>query len=132
MRYLVAVDGWDPSQRALAFAARQAGAAGATLDVVHVVAEGGGDPGSNEQIRETVEDALADAGVEYDLHFVETDKSRKPAKRVGERLLAFVEDRDVDLVFLGNEPTGTAERVIVGSVAEVLVEDRSVPVALVP
>lgn len=132
MRYLVAVDGWEPSHRALEFAVEQAAAAGATLDVVHVVGEGGGDAASNEQIREAAEEVVADSGVDYDIHFVETNKDTKPAARVGARLLEFVEEVGHDAVFVGNEPTGTAERIIVGSVARTLVEARDVPVVLVP
>ncbi|PSQ19806.1 universal stress protein [Halobacteriales archaeon QS_8_69_26] len=132
MRYLVAIDGWEPSHRALAFAAEQAAASGSDLDVVHVVGEGGGDEGANDRIRETVAEAVEGAGVDYEVHFIETDKRTKPANRVGSRLLEFVEERDHDAVFVGNEPTGTAERMIVGSVARTLVDAREVPVVLVP
>lgn len=132
MRYLVAVDGWEPSHRALEFAVEQAAAADAALDVVHVVGKGGGDADSNDQIRETIEGILADSGVDYEIHFVETNKDTRPADRVGARLLEFVEERGHDAVFVGNEPTGTAERFIVGSVGSTLVDARDVPVVLVP
>lgn len=132
MRYLVAIDGWEPSHNALEFAADQAAAAGADLDVVNVVGEGGGDEESKERIRETIEAAMAEAGVDYEVHFLETDKRTKPADKVGARLLEFAEERGHDAVFVGNEPTGTAERMIIGSVARTLVDAREVPVVLVP
>lgn len=134
MRYLVAVDGWEPSQHALAFAVEQATAAGAELDVVHVVDEAGADPESVDQIRDAVAETVADEGgdLDPDVRVVEADKGHKPAARVGARILEFVADRDYDAVFVGNEHTGAAERIIVGSVAETLIEDRSVPVVLVP
>lgn len=132
MRYLVAVDGWDPSERALSFAVEQATASDATLDVCHVVDTGGGEADTREQIRETVEETVGDADVDYELHYLEADKSTKPANKVGNRLLAFVEEGGHVAVFVGNEPTGTTKRLIVGSVARTLVEDRSVPVVLVP
>ncbi len=132
MRYLVAIDGLEPSERALEFATEQAAASGAALDVVHVVGEGGGNPSHRARIRETIEETIGDADADYDLHFLETDKSTRPADRVGDRLLAFVDEVGHDAAFVGNEPTGTAKRLIVGSVARTLVEDRSVPVVLVP
>lgn len=132
MRYLVAIDGWEPSHRALEFAAEQAAAAGVGIDVVHVVGKGGGDEESKERIRESVADAMGGAGVDYEVHFLETDKQTKPADKVGARILEFVEERGHDAVFVGNEKTGTAERMIVGSVARTLLDAREVPVVLVP
>jgi nucleotide-binding universal stress UspA family protein len=132
MRYLVALDGWEPSEHALEYAVEQATHTGAGIDVVHVVDEGGGNSESNEQIRETVREIVGDSGVEYEVHFVETDKRTKPADKVGKRILAFAEDGGHDAVYLGNESTGTAERVIIGSVARRVIEERSVPVMLVP
>lgn len=133
MRYLVAIDGWDASGRALSLAAAQAAAAD-EIDVVHVVDESGGDPESVEQIRDTAEEVVAEVGgdAEVNVQVLETDKGRKPASRVGQRLLEFVDEHDHDLVYLGNEHTGAAEKMIVGSVSATLIEDRSVPVALVP
>lgn len=133
MRYLVAIDGWDASGRALSLAAAQAAAAD-EIDVVHVVDEGGGDPESVEQIRSTAEEVVDEVGgdAEVNVEVLETDKGRKPASRVGKRLLDFVDERGHDLVYLGNEHTGAAEKMIVGSVSATLLEDRSVPVALVP
>lgn len=134
MRYLVAVDGWEPSRHALSFAVEQAAAAGATVDVVHVVDEGGGDPDSVEQVRATVE-TVSEEGeddVPIEVHILEVDKSQKPATRAGNRILEFAEERGHDAVYLGNEHTGTAERMIVGSVSATVIGDRSIPVVLVP
>jgi nucleotide-binding universal stress UspA family protein len=132
MRYLVAIDGWEPSERALSFAAEQAGESASSIDVVHVVGENGGDPESNERIEDTVEEILEGCDIEYETQFLATDKRTQPANKVGERILEFVEENDVDLVFLGNERTGTAERMIVGSVAKKVIDAQSVPVTLVP
>lgn len=132
MRYLVAVDGFEQSRRALALARDQAAGTDATLDVVHVVAEGAADRDVEEEIRETVEEVMADSEVAYELHFPETDKNTQPAKKVGQRLLSFATEHDHDAIYVGNQATGTAERMIVGSVTSTLVEDRSVPVVLVP
>jgi nucleotide-binding universal stress UspA family protein len=132
MRYLVAVDGWEPSERALEFAVAEADESGSHVDVVHVVDEDGGDPESNERIREVIESVVGGKGVDYEVHFLETDKRTKPAAKVGQRILEFVDEAGVDLVFIGNEETGRAERMIVGSVARQLIEARTVPVTLVP
>lgn len=138
MRYLVAVDGWEPSRRALSLAVEQATEAGATVDVAHVVDENGGDPEAVEQIRSMVEEVVeaveadADAEVDVEVHVLEADKRHKPATRVGLRLLEFAEEEGHDLLYLGNEHTGTAERMIVGSVSGTAIEDRSLPVVLVP
>lgn len=132
MRYLVAIDGWEPSERALAFAAEQAEESDSFIEVVHVVGEDGGDAEANEQIADTVEGVLGEYDVDHETQFLRTNKRTQPANRVGERILQFVEERGVDVVYLGNEQTGTAERMIVGSVARKVIDDRSVPVTLVP
>jgi nucleotide-binding universal stress UspA family protein len=133
MRYLVAIDGWEASRRALSLAATQARATD-EIEVVHVVDEDGGDPDSVEQIRTTAEEVVAEVDGETDVavRVLETDKDRRPATRVGDRLLAYVDEHDHDVVYLGNEHTGTAEKMIVGSVSATLIERRSVPVVLVP
>jgi nucleotide-binding universal stress UspA family protein len=132
MRYLVAVDGFEQSRRALALARDQVAGTDATLDVVHVVAEGAGDQDVKDQIRETVEEVMAGSDVSYELHFPEADKNTQPAKKVGQRLLSFASEHDHDVIYVGSKETGTAERMIIGSVTSTLVEDRSVPVVLVP
>jgi nucleotide-binding universal stress UspA family protein len=132
MRYLVAIDGWEPSERALAFAAEQAEESDSFVHVVHVVGEDGGNPDANEQIADTAEAVLGEYDVDHETHFLRTNKRTQPANRVGKRILEFVADRGVDVVYLGNEQTGTAERMIVGSVAQKVIDDRSVPVTLVP
>jgi nucleotide-binding universal stress UspA family protein len=132
MRYLVAVDGWDPSHRALTFAAEQTVVADATLDVVHVVDVDGGDESSREEVERRVAEQLADVDVEYDLRFPTTDLGARPANEVGDRLVEYADEHDYDAVYVGNEENSTAERAIVGSVARTLVEARSVPVVLVP
>lgn len=132
MRYLVAVDGFEHSRHALAFARDQAAESGATLDVAYVVDEEGGDPDAKDQIRETVAEVLDDSGVEYELHFPETSKRTQPARHVGERILEFAREQNVDAIYVGNEETGPAQRMIVGSVAQTVVGDRSIPVILVP
>lgn len=132
MRYLVAFDGFEQSTRALELARDQAEACDATVGVVHVVGDDNDDPESREQIRETVGDIMAERGVDYDLHFPTTTKVTHPATRVGQRLLEFADEHDADVIYLGNKQTGTAERMIVGSVVSTIVEDRSIPVVLVP
>jgi len=110
MRYLVAVDGFEASERALSFARDQARDTRAAIDVVHVVDEGGGDPETREQIRETVDAVMRDADVEYELHFPTTTKRTQPATKAGKRVLEFADEHDSDVVYVGNEETGTAER----------------------
>lgn len=132
MRYLVAVDGFEQSRHALAFARDQAAESGAVIDVVYVVDEDGGDPDAKKQIREAVSEVLDGSGVEYEIHFPETSKRTQPARHVGERLLEFAEEHGEDAIYIGNEATGTAERMIVGSVAQTIVGNRSIPVILVP
>ncbi len=136
MRYLVALDGWEPSRRALRFAVEQADSADAAVDVVHVVDddEGDRDPEAIEQVEATVDEVVAavDTGVSVELHVLEADKDYKPATRAGVRILEFAHEHDHDAVYLGNEHTGRAEKVIVGSVSATVIDDRSVPVVLVP
>ena len=136
MRYLVALDGWEASRRALAFAIEQAALENAAVDVAYVVGEDGGDPDSVDQIHDIVDEVVAevdpDGEVPVEVVVLKVDKRHKPATRVGVRLVEFVEEHGHDAVYLGNERTGTAERMIVGSVSTTLIEDRSVPVVLVP
>jgi len=136
MRYLVALDGWEQSRRALRFAVEQAADTDATIDAVHVVDDEADDrdPEAIEQVETTVDEVLEAAGadVPVEVHVLEADKDYKPATRAGVRILEFVREHDHDAVYLGNEHTGTAERMIVGSVSGTVIEDRSVPVVLVP
>jgi nucleotide-binding universal stress UspA family protein len=132
MRYLVAIDGWEPSERALEFAAEQAVESESFVDVVHVVGEDGGDAEANEQIADAADAILGEYDLDYEVHFPRTNKRTQPANKVGQRILEFVDEHGTDVVYLGNEQTGTAERMIVGSVARKVIDARSVPVTLVP
>jgi nucleotide-binding universal stress UspA family protein len=135
MRYLVALDGWEASRRALAFAIEQATLEDAPVDVAYVVGEDGGDPDSVDQIHDIVDEVTGEVDpggdVPVEVVVLEVNKRRKPATRVGVRLLEFIDENDHDAVYIGNERTGTAERMIVGSVSATLIEDRSVPIVLV-
>ncbi len=136
MRYLVALDGWEQSRRALRFALEQADGTGTAIDVVHVVDDEreDRDPAAIQQVEDTVDEVVAatDTDVTVEVHVLEADKDIKPATRAGVRILEFAHEHDHDAVYLGNEHTGAAEKMIVGSVSATVIDDQSVPVVLVP
>jgi len=117
-RILLAYDGGEPAQKALAMAADLAKKYGATLTVVSVVPVHPGrapiDPWDDREVhqRELLEAAksLRELGIEPEL----VESAGDPAKTI-ERIAA---DRAVDVVIVGARGLGMIERVLQGSVSE--------------
>lgn len=117
-RILLAYDGGEPAQKALAMAADLAKKYGATLTVVSVVPVHPGrapiDPWDDREVhqRELLEaaKALRELGIEPEL----VESAGDPAKTI-ERIAA---DRAVDAVIVGARGLGMIERVLQGSVSE--------------
>jgi nucleotide-binding universal stress UspA family protein len=117
-RILLAYDGGEPAQKALAMAADLAKKYGATLTVVSVVPVHPGrapiDPWDDREVhqRELLEaaKALRELGIEPEL----VESAGDPAKTI-ERIAA---DRAVDVVIVGARGLGMIERVLQGSVSE--------------
>lgn len=148
MKYLVAVDGSEESDAALAHALDVADAMDATVTVAHAVDpavsdEGGGDPiasladADRQLIVESVEDAerrgrdLLDDAVEFAErrgHEVEAQLLYgDPVESVPD----YADEEGFDAIFVGHR--GRSERAarLVGSVAKGLVERAAVPVTVV-
>ena len=117
-RILLAYDGGEPAQKALAMAADLAKHYGATITVVSVVPVHPGrtpiDPWDDREVhqRELLDAAakLREMGIEAEL----VESSGDPAKTI-ERIAA---ERDVDAVIVGARGLGTLERMLQGSVSE--------------
>ena len=117
-RILLAYDGQEPAQKALAMAADLAKHYGATITVVSVVPVHPGrtplDPWDDREVhqRELLDAAakLREMGIEAEL----VESSGDPAKTI-ERIAA---ERDVDAVIVGARGLGTLERMLQGSVSE--------------
>jgi nucleotide-binding universal stress UspA family protein len=117
-RILLAYDGGEPAQKALAMAADLAKTYGATLTVVSVVPVHPGrapiDPWDDREVhqRELMQAAasLRDLGIEPEL----VESAGDPAKTI-ERIAA---ERAVDAVIVGARGLGLLGRVFQGSVSE--------------
>ncbi len=140
---LVAHDFSSPADRALLVAFDLAQALGATLHVAHVhpdVYDGHSDPAlglpwpSDQQterytrfldteVERVVTAALGDAGKTLQRHVVRGD----PVKR----LMALTDELGADLLCVGSTGKGAIERVLLGSVSQLLVRTSDVPVLTV-
>lgn len=130
MEILVPIDGSECSTRALDFAIEFARRFEATLHVVHITDE---ETDATNDILATARATLREAGVEDEPEIsTDVDLSFRPAERVGEDILALVDERGYDHVIMGHHGGGTVERAILGSAAHTVVEEESVPVTIVP
>ncbi len=140
---LVAHDFSDPANRALLLAADLAKAVGATIHVVHVhpdVFDGHSDPAlglpwptpSQEErylrflegeVERAVVAALGDEGKGVKRHVVRGD----PVKR----LAALAQEVGADLICVGSTGKGGVERVLLGSVSQLLLRTSTIPVLTV-
>ncbi|PSQ48254.1 universal stress protein UspA [Halobacteriales archaeon SW_6_65_15] len=148
MKYLVAVDGSEPSVNALRYAVEQAAATGASVAAVSVVVPeqfftGGDDPpmsyteASDELVAEDVEDAEAEAQEVLDEAEevgdetgVEVETGMLYGEPVDE-LVEYAEDNDVDAIFVGHRGLSEEYEGLVGSTAKDIVGRASVPVTVV-
>ena len=148
MKYLVAVDGSEPSTNALEHAIEFATRADATLCVVYaveprVLVEGSGDEaptnaavgqriytedievaeGRGEDVLADAEGRVADAGLSVESELLYGD----PVDSVA----AYAESEGVDGIVVGHRGLSSHVERMVGSVAKGLVENAAVPVTVV-
>ncbi len=141
MKFLVATDGSEESERAVEHATTDAVAHDATLSVVHIVPE---DPAAAtrgattevdledrgervlERARERAE-AVADAhGADVS---VDTElRSGRPANAI----MGYAEEIDADALFLGHRVVAAQREAVVGSVAKDILDTATIPVTIVP
>ena len=130
MDVLAPIDGSETSFRALRFAADLATRFQGTLHVVHV---SDAETDATREILDRATAVLEAAGVE-DTPEVRTDVELdvRPANRVGEDIVALVEERGYDHVVMGHHGTGAVDRAMLGSAAETVVRSEKVPVTIIP
>lgn len=133
---LVAVDGSDPSDAAVAAAADAARRHGASLHLVHVVEEsllGGRFPGSTEDVETEAETILDRAEDEIPSTFSgAVTTSVQQASSVEKGLLDYAEANGIDLVVSGSSGGSGLGQYLIGSTTEKLIRNASVPVMAVP
>lgn len=142
MHYLIATDGSSQGDDAVSYAARQAVAFEADLELVHVLtprtqsvngeavfegAEETAETGENilEQARdivlETVGDRATDVGVETQL------LTGRPAHAIAD----YAAEIDADAIYIGHRGLSSERQKMVGSVAKGVVDEADVPVTVV-
>jgi len=130
MDVLVPVDGSDPSERALRFAAEFAREFECSLQVVHVTDK---ETEATDWIVERAKGILAEEGIESDPRIsIDVDLGFRSAEQVGKDILELVESEGYDHVVMGHHGTGMVDRAILGSAAETVVDANEVPVTIVP
>ena len=148
MKYLVAVDGSEPSMDALRYAVELAAATGATVAAVSVVVPeqfftGGDDPPMNyaeadeELVTEDIEEAETEAqevldgaeGVGEDTG-VEVETGMLYGEPVDE-LVEYAEGEEFDAIFVGHRGLSEEYEGLVGSTAKDIVGRATVPVTVV-
>lgn len=141
MRFLVATDGSEESDRAVEHAARDAAAHGAALYVVHVEeAESasstrgprtGDDPSERgEQVLERARSLATDVVTDND-----ADISLEVALRTGRpasAIIEYAEELDADALYLGHRVLPAQREAVVGSVAKDILDRSTIPVTIVP
>ena len=142
MRYIVATDGSEESKDAIRYAARQAQALGATLELVHAIEPEAelrnGElvlPGSDRST-ELGEQTLT-AGREL---AAEVARARESTLDVETQLLAgrpadaitnHADESDADAIYVGHRGLSEERESVVGSVAKAIVDKASVPVTVI-
>lgn len=130
MDILVPIDGSDPSERALRFAATLASRFEASLHVVHITDQ---ETEATEQIIERAGDILREEGVEADPEIsIDVGLGFRSADQVGQDILEKVDAEGYDHVVMGHHGSGMVDRAILGSAAETVVDANEVPVTIVP
>lgn len=143
-KILVAHDFSDPADRALRFAAELGRQVGAKLLAVYVhpdAYDGRGDPSL------TLPEALPGQGERY-LRFLEEELRQSAAKVVGsqggeiechvlrgdpvKRIESAAEELGADVLCVGATGKGAVQRVLLGSVSQLLLRSSPVPVLVVP
>lgn len=137
-KILVPTDGSDYSIRAAEYAVGIAKAQGAQLMLVFVVDELVADQFSSATERGTVEAELKDDGQRF-IHYVEALAQKEGVKtsslllkgRPFEQIVNTAKSFNVDLVVMGTYGRRGAERILIGSVAERVIEYAPCPVLVV-
>jgi len=143
-KILVAHDFSDGASRALRFAAGVARQTGATVEVAYVlpdIYDGRGEPSL------ALPDALPGQGERY-LHFLEEELTRVAERVAGDlvppiaahvlrgdpvkRLESFAQELGADAVCLGITGKGAVQRVLLGSISQLVLRSATIPVLLVP
>ncbi|MFC6787713.1 universal stress protein [Halobaculum halobium] len=137
-RVLVGVDDSEQASAALSFAADEWGDADLLLVTVIDPAEAGKEPGAGipsgaeqwyERRKSEAESRLSEVAESLAVTgSVETDTAvGKPAAAI----VTYAEDHDVDHIVVGSHGRSGITRVVLGSVAEAVVRNSSVPVTVV-
>lgn len=129
MDVIVAVDGSEASTRALRRAAEFADRFDAALHVVHV---SDSETPATDEVLERAEATLAELDADADVALEVIEMEVGTPREVGKELLAFVDRSGYDHLFMGHEGHGAVERAFLGSAAETVVRDATVPVTVVP
>ena len=147
MKFIVAVDGSETSDEAVAVATTVAEAMDASITVVHAVSpevydEGGGEPVSSAEagrrlIVESIEaaerrgaDVLEDAVALADDHGHDVESELLYGPPVS-TIADFADGQEFDAIFVGHRGMARRAELMLGSVAKGLVERASVPVTVV-
>lgn len=142
MRYVVATDGSDESDDAVEYAAIQAAAFDATLEVVHVLTPEtefiNGElvlPGDDQSIElgehalDRARELAMEAAEEHDGDV--TVETELLAGRPAERIAAYADETGADAIFVGHRGLSEKHEQVVGSVAKSVVGKANVPVTVI-
>lgn len=142
MRYVVATDGSDESDDAVEYAAIQAAAFDATLEVVHVLTPEtefiNGElvlPGDDQSIDlgeralDRARDLAMEAAEEHGGDV--TVETELLAGRPAERIAAYADETGADAIFVGHRGLSEEHEQVVGSVAKSVVGKANVPVTVI-
>jgi nucleotide-binding universal stress UspA family protein len=137
---LVAVDGSETAQRALAAALDLARESGGAVRLVHAfeastyLAGGAYDAGVLDRAREYAADILAaalrtaqDTGVPSDSRLLDS-----PSERLGELVAGAAREWNADLIVVGSHGRRGVRRALLGSGAEDVLRNSPVPVLTIP
>jgi len=130
VRILAPVDGSDTSERALRFAAELSRRFEGTIHVVHVTDQ---QTEATERILERAEAILEEEGIPgTPAVSLDLELTFRASDRVGDDIVALVEEGEYDHVVMGHHGAGAVDRLILGSAAETVVRAGEVPVTVVP
>lgn len=126
-KLLVAFDDTAAAQRATEFAIERASRTGEAVDVVHV-----GTDLTESEIRGKIETLVVDRGVAVTVEVVPTETSDEENVSIAAMLGRLLEERDYDVLVMGNEKHGLFYDLTRGSVSEAIIENQTIPILLVP
>jgi len=130
MDILAPIDGSDPSERALRFAAELARRFECSLHVVHITDS---ETDATDRIIERAGEILREEGIdEVPEISIDVGLGFRSADQVGRDIVAMVRSEGYDHVVMGHHGTGMIDRAILGSAAKTVVDANDVPVTIVP